>query len=93
MAFTSFRFDFEEKIEVLYCYEIHAEEAARSKGLGKLLMQVLLLIAGRNKMQKVMLTVFKGSSTGASLCMVAYSILITENTSAVRFFTETMKCV
>ena len=60
MAFTSFRFDFEEKIEVLYCYEIHAEEAVRSKGLGKLLMQVLLLIAGRAKMQKVMLTVFKG---------------------------------
>jgi GNAT superfamily N-acetyltransferase len=59
VGFVSFRFDLDEGVEVLYCYEIHLCAEVRNKGLGKFLMQTLELIAHRTHMSKVMLTVFK----------------------------------
>lgn len=58
-GFVDFRFDLDDNVEVLYCYEIHLMPESRSKGLGKFLMQILELLAHRTKMKKVVLTAFK----------------------------------
>jgi hypothetical protein len=45
MMFPSLcRFDLEDDVPVVYCYELQLEEAAQRKGLGKFLMQLLELI-------------------------------------------------
>ena len=44
IAMCHFRFDTDEDVEVLYCYEIQLLKAARGKGLGKFLMQTLELM-------------------------------------------------
>jgi len=61
IAMCHFRFDTDEDVEVLYCYEIQLLKAARGKGLGKFLMQTLELMAVRAKMRKIMVTVFKAN--------------------------------
>ncbi len=63
LAFVHFRFEpnDEEKPteEVLYVYEIQVADKAQRSGLGKRLMNIMELLAHKNGMQKVMLTVFK----------------------------------
>lgn len=59
VAFVQYRFVVEEDLPVLYVYEIQLEELVRGKGLGKFLMQLLELIAHRNNMKAVLLTVQK----------------------------------
>jgi len=59
LAVCHFRFDVEDDVRVLYCYEIQLCEEVRRKGLGKFLMQILELIAFKTSMEKVMLTVFR----------------------------------
>jgi len=59
LALVHFRFDVEDDVRVLYCYEIQLCEEVRRKGLGKFLMQILELIAFKTNMEKVMLTVFR----------------------------------
>jgi len=59
LAAVHFRFDEEDEVRVLYCYEIQLCEEVRRKGLGKFLMQILELIAFKTSMEKVMLTVFR----------------------------------
>ena len=59
VGLSHFRFDLDNDIEVLYCYEIQLEKSVRNKGLGKFVMQILQLLAHRYNMQKVMVTVFK----------------------------------
>ena len=63
LAFVHFRFEpnDEEKPteEVLYVYEIQVSDKAQRSGLGKRLMNIMELVAHKNGMQKVMLTVFK----------------------------------
>ncbi|GAB6021773.1 N-alpha-acetyltransferase 40 [Chamberlinius hualienensis] len=61
-AFVHFRYDMDDDIEVVYCYEVHLEKEYRSKGLGKFLMQILELLAFQAEMKKVVLTVFKENS-------------------------------
>jgi len=61
VAMTHFRFDVEDCIEVVYCYEIQLRKDIRGKGLGKFMMQILELLAIKVKMQKVILTVFKAN--------------------------------
>lgn len=58
-AFAHFKFDFDEEIEVLYCYEVQVADEFRSRGIGKFLMQILELIGAKASMQKIMITVFK----------------------------------
>lgn len=62
VAMSHFRFDVDEDIEVLYCYEVQLSEAVRRKGLGKFLMQILELMAMKGRMKKVLLTVFKANN-------------------------------
>ncbi|KAG6845785.1 hypothetical protein H0H87_003839 [Tephrocybe sp. NHM501043] len=59
VAFTMFRFEYEDKEELLYCYELQIRESHWRKGLGKLLIQILERIGVEWGMEKVMLTVFK----------------------------------
>lgn len=59
VGMSHFRFDLDEEVEVLYCYEIQLLDSFRAKGLGKFMMQVLELMALKAKMKKVLLTVFK----------------------------------
>ena len=63
MAFVHFRFepndDEKPTEEVLYVYEIQVSDRAQRSGLGKRLMNIMELVALKNGMQKVMLTVFK----------------------------------
>ncbi|XP_050510510.1 N-alpha-acetyltransferase 40 [Diabrotica virgifera virgifera] len=61
LGFSHFRFDMDEGIEVLYCYELQLDSSFQRKGLGKFMMQVLELIAFKNTMKKVVLTVLKNN--------------------------------
>lgn len=61
VAMSHFRFDVDDDLEILYCYEVQLNEDVRRKGLGKFLMQILELMAVRAKMKKVILTVFKAN--------------------------------
>ncbi|XP_065661166.1 N-alpha-acetyltransferase 40 isoform X3 [Hydra vulgaris] len=64
LGMAHFRFDVDNDIEVLYCYEIQLDDQIRGKGVGKFLMQILELIAIKNKMKKIVLTVFKDNLKG-----------------------------
>jgi len=66
VAMSHFRFDVDDDIEVLYCYEVQLTEGVRRKGLGKFLMQILELMAMKAKMKKVILTVFQANSQAIS---------------------------
>lgn len=59
VAFVHYRFVVEEDFPVLYVYEIQLEKVVQGKGLGKFLMQLLELIARKNSMKAIMLTIQK----------------------------------
>nr|CAH7763757.1 unnamed protein product [Callosobruchus chinensis] len=61
LGFSHFRFDMDEGIEVLYCYELQLDNLIQRKGLGKFMMQILELIAFKNSMKKVVMTVLKNN--------------------------------
>lgn len=57
LGFVHYRFVVEEGVPVLYVYELQLRSAARGRGLGKFLMQLLMLVAREHEMKGVMLTV------------------------------------
>ncbi|XP_020593880.1 N-alpha-acetyltransferase 40 isoform X2 [Phalaenopsis equestris] len=61
VGFVHYRFIAEEDIPVLYVYELQLDTCARGKGLGKFLMQLIELIARKNQMGAVILTVQKAN--------------------------------
>ncbi|KAG9139879.1 hypothetical protein Leryth_015257 [Lithospermum erythrorhizon] len=61
VGFVHYRFVIEEEVPVLYVYELQLEPHVQGKGLGKFLMQLLELIAQKNKMGAVVLTVQKAN--------------------------------
>ncbi|CAM6113677.1 unnamed protein product [Calypogeia fissa] len=64
VAFVQFRFVIDHDVPVLYVYEIQLESCVQRKGLGKFLMQFIELIARKNHMKGILLTVQK-KNTGA----------------------------
>ncbi|XP_062157766.1 uncharacterized protein LOC133865387 isoform X4 [Alnus glutinosa] len=62
VGFVHYRFTLEEKIPVLYVYELQLEPRVQAKGLGNFLMQLIELIARKNHMSAVVLTVQKANS-------------------------------
>nr|CAD1826200.1 unnamed protein product [Ananas comosus var. bracteatus] len=58
-GFVHYRFIVEEDVPVVYVYELQLESCAQGKGLGKFLMQLIELIARKNQVGAVMLTVQK----------------------------------
>ncbi|XP_072953194.1 uncharacterized protein [Typha angustifolia] len=61
VGFVHYRFIVEEDVPVIYVYELQLESCAQGKGLGKFLMQLIELIARKNQMGAVMLTVQKSN--------------------------------
>ncbi|KAK4572909.1 hypothetical protein RGQ29_031056 [Quercus rubra] len=61
VGFVQYRFTLEEEIPVLYVYELQLEPHVQAKGLGKFLMQLIELIARKNRMGAVVLTVQKAN--------------------------------
>ncbi len=66
IAFASFRFEWDDEEEpeypVLYCYELQVSSIMQGHGIGKQLMTLLVQIADRLKMWKVLLTCFTSNS-------------------------------
>ncbi|KAI0660436.1 acyl-CoA N-acyltransferase [Cubamyces menziesii] len=62
IAFSMFRFDMEEGDDVLYCYELQVSKPFRSSGLGRFILDKLLMIGKHWGMAKVMLTVLKSNT-------------------------------
>lgn len=67
MAYVHFRWECEDGVPVLYCYEIQLEAAVQRKGLGRFLMKFLELIARKAGMHEVMLTVLKANTTAGAM--------------------------
>ena len=63
VAFTMYRFDWDDEDEpehpVLYCYELQVAPDSRGHGFGRFLMSLLVTIADKLRMWKVMLTCLK----------------------------------
>ncbi|POM67026.1 N-acetyltransferase [Phytophthora palmivora] len=64
VGFAHFRFVEDDGAFVLYLYEVQLATTAQRHGLGKFLMQLLLLVARKHEMELMVLTVFK-HNTGA----------------------------
>ncbi|RLN68406.1 hypothetical protein BBJ29_007042 [Phytophthora kernoviae] len=64
VGFAHFRFVEDDGALVLYLYEVQLASTAQRHGLGKFLMQLLLLVARKHGMELMVLTVFK-RNTGA----------------------------
>ncbi|XP_011309419.1 N-alpha-acetyltransferase 40 [Fopius arisanus] len=66
VAFSHFRYDLDDKVEVVYCYELQLESRIRRKGLGRFMMKCLEGLAAASGMKKVVLTVFKHNTEARS---------------------------
>ncbi|CAH0487655.1 unnamed protein product [Peronospora farinosa] len=62
VGFAHFRFVEDDGALVLYLYEIQLATRVQRHGLGKFLMQLLLLVARKQGMELVVLTVFKNNT-------------------------------
>uniref|UniRef100_A0A1J3GPS9 N-alpha-acetyltransferase 40 n=1 Tax=Noccaea caerulescens TaxID=107243 RepID=A0A1J3GPS9_NOCCA len=78
-GFVHYRFTLEEEIPVLYVYEIQLESRFQGKGLGEFLMQLIELIASKNRMSAVVLTV----QTSNALAMAFYMSKLGYNISSI----------
>jgi len=74
LGFSHFRFDLDEGIEVLYCYELQLDNHVQRKGMGKFMMQILELVAFKNNMKKVVLTVLKNNNNSKFFKAIGYEL-------------------
>ncbi|XP_025832692.1 N-alpha-acetyltransferase 40 isoform X2 [Agrilus planipennis] len=74
IGFSHFRFDIDEGLEVLYCYELQLETIVQKRGLGKFMMQIIELIAFKNDMKKVVLTVLKNNPNSGFFKKMNYKL-------------------
>ncbi|KAH9625919.1 hypothetical protein KSS87_023439 [Heliosperma pusillum] len=76
VGFVHYRFILEEDLPVLYLYELQLEPEIQGKGLGRLLMQLLELIAQKSDMSAIVLTVQKTNLSAMSFytSKLGYSI-------------------
>ena len=51
------RFEVEDALPIMYVYEVQLEPAVQRKGLGAFLMTLLKLVAKKNQLGAIMLTV------------------------------------
>lgn len=83
VAFVQYRFVVEEELPVLYLYEIQLEKVVQSKGLGKFLMQLLELIARKNNMKAIMLTIQKSNEAALNFYMSKLSYKISSTSPSL----------
>ncbi|KAM5533109.1 hypothetical protein V8D89_013252 [Ganoderma adspersum] len=57
VAFTHFRFEYDQDEELIYCYELQVAEGFRHRGLGRFLFDKLVAIGTHWLMEKILLTV------------------------------------
>ncbi|KAL4260727.1 N-alpha-acetyltransferase 40 [Pleurotus pulmonarius] len=62
VAYTMFRFEFEEEKNLIYCYELQVSPNFKRQGLGRVLMEQVKVIGKKYDMDKIVLTVFKDNS-------------------------------
>ncbi|KAJ8984190.1 hypothetical protein NQ317_011099 [Molorchus minor] len=74
LGFSHFRFDMDDGLEVLYCYELQLEPFVHRKGLGKFMMQILELVGFKNNMKKVVLTVLKNNQYSKFFKAMGYEL-------------------
>lgn len=67
VAYANYRYEEEEWCPVMYVYELQVEDSVQRMGLGKFLMQLLELIARRQKLEGIMLTVLHANTAAAEL--------------------------
>ncbi|XP_073126403.1 uncharacterized protein [Henckelia pumila] len=86
IGFVHYRFIMEEEVPVVYVYELQLEPRVQGKGLGKILMQLVELIACENKMGAVVLTVQRTNSLAMNfyLSKLRYSISAISPSKGVR---------
>ncbi|KAG8200211.1 hypothetical protein JTE90_024990 [Oedothorax gibbosus] len=69
VGFSHFRFDVEQNLPILYCYELQIDDAYQRKGIGRHMMNILSLLAYEYKFVKIVLTVFKNNLVGINFYM------------------------
>lgn len=79
VGFVHYRFILEEDVPVLYVYELQLELCVQGKGLGKFLMLLIELIARKNHMGAVVLTVQKANTSAMNF----YTNKLRYNISAI----------
>ena len=88
VGFSHFRFTEEGQTIVLYIYELQIESEFRSKGLGQHMTRTLELVALRQKMEWVMLTVFKENKSSMHFFMEKMKYAIDETSPSQNIFEE-----
>jgi N-alpha-acetyltransferase 40 len=66
-GFVSFMITYEDRKQVVYCYEIHLTSPWQGKGIGKKLMAIVEGVGRRVGMEKSMLTVFKANARAVKM--------------------------
>jgi ribosomal protein S18 acetylase RimI-like enzyme len=80
LAFSHFRYELDDdeqpRYPVLYVYELQVKQGFQRHGLGRKLMTIMELMALKNSMEYVMLTVFKHNQTALAFYLdkMKYSI-------------------
>ncbi|KAK6915479.1 GNAT domain [Dillenia turbinata] len=85
VGFVHYRFTLEEELPVVYVYEIQLQSHVQGKGLGKFLMQLIEIIAQKNRMSAVMLTVQKANSSAMNFYLSKLSYNISAISPSRRF--------
>ncbi|KAL9256535.1 N-alpha-acetyltransferase 40-like protein [Drosera capensis] len=67
VGFVHYHFTMEEEVPVLYLYELQLVPDVQGKGLGEFMMQLLELIARKNRMGAIVLTVQKSNLSAMKL--------------------------
>ncbi|KAK0465127.1 acyl-CoA N-acyltransferase [Desarmillaria tabescens] len=78
-GYSIFRFERENDLDMLYCYELQVSNTSRRNGLGRKLMDLLGSIGEAWHMQKIMLTVFEAN--GAALVFYVALGFVVDETS------------
>lgn len=87
-GFLHYRFLVEEGVPVLYVYELQLESHIQGKGVGNFLMQLVELIALKNKMAAVLLTVQKANVSAMKFYMDKLGYIISATSpSRVQYLT------
>ncbi|DBA69618.1 hypothetical protein WJX79_002434 [Trebouxia sp. C0005] len=67
VAYVHFRFEVEDAVPVLYVYEVQIVPGMQRKGLGAFLMTLLKLVAKKNQLEAIMLTVMNANTAAMKM--------------------------
>lgn len=88
IGFSHFRFTPEDQTTALYIYELQINSEFRSKGLGKHMTMTMELVALKQKMDWVMLTVFKTNKKSMNFFMNKMKYEIDETSPSKNIWQE-----